>query len=81
MAEVLLQEIRVAAVQLKLLGRRQRIAVQHVDATAQAALGIARAVDQAEPAGGTQDVQCAGDGLARRLGATGAGCQVGLQVP
>ncbi|MNP86785.1 hypothetical protein D3C76_1872340 [compost metagenome] len=45
MGEVLLQQLRIAGVQLELLGRGQRIAVQHVDATAQATLGIARAVD------------------------------------
>ncbi|MNP64590.1 hypothetical protein D3C76_1600980 [compost metagenome] len=40
MREVLLQQRRVAAVQLQLLGRGQRIAVQDVDATTQAAVGI-----------------------------------------
>ncbi|MNH18954.1 hypothetical protein D3C79_786750 [compost metagenome] len=78
--EVLLQQPRIAAIQFQLLGCGQWITVQDINASAQAALGITRAVDQAQPAGGSQDVECAGDGLARRLLAAGAGGQIRLQV-
>ncbi|MNP36583.1 hypothetical protein D3C76_1299840 [compost metagenome] len=39
-AEILLQQCRIAVVEFELLGRGQRIAVQHVDTATQAALGI-----------------------------------------
>ncbi|MNN44810.1 hypothetical protein D3C81_1591180 [compost metagenome] len=71
--EVLLEQRRVAAVELKLFGWSQRVAVQHIDATAQAALVIAGSINQTEPAGGAKYVERSGDGLARCLHPAGAG--------
>ncbi|MNG28203.1 hypothetical protein D3C84_1134330 [compost metagenome] len=72
-AEVLLEQRCVAGVELKLFGGRQRVAVQHIDATAQAALRIAGSINQTEPAGSAEYVERSGDGLARCLHPAGAG--------